>query len=414
VADTNAHPDSQEDPLDILPPQKEQSSRAVMIDLNQLRSAFEGLYGSQPRIFSAPGRVNIIGEHTDYNEGFVLPMAIDRRTYVAANKREDRWVRAKSLVLNDDAEFNLDEPSSLNTTWIRYIAGVGWTLVEQGIKITGANLLIDSNVPIGGGLSSSAALEVASGTAFTAIANAEIDGLGLALAAQRAETVFVGANVGIMDQLTAVRGCREHALLIDCRSLETKTVPLANLKAALVVCNTNVKHDLASSAYNQRRAECERGVKLLRLKLPHIRSLRDVTAEDLHKHESELPATLRRRCRHVVTENDRTLKAFRALRDGDSELLGSLMNASHESLRNDYEVSSPELNAMVEIASRHESVFGARMTGAGFGGCTINLVRPEAVEGFCDYITRSYRAATNIDPDVYAVKADEGAREENS
>lgn len=383
-----------------------------MVDLNRLAQEFTETYSSVPRLFSAPGRVNIVGEHTDYNEGFVLPMAIDRRTYVAANKRSDRRVRVKSLVLNDEAEFDLDERSLLDKKWLRYIAGVVWTLIDQGITITGADLLIDSDLPIGGGLSSSAALEVASGKAFTAIGDAELDGVQLALAAQHAETVYVGAKVGIMDQLTAVLGRREHALLIDCRSLETKAVPLANLKAAIIVCNTNVKHDLASSAYNQRRAECERGVELLRLKLPHIQSLRDITVEDFQKHESQLPATVRRRCRHVVTENDRTLKAFRALRNGNTELLGRLMNASHESLRNDYEVSSPELEAMVEIAWRNESVFGARMTGAGFGGCTINVVRLEAVEGFCDDVTEKYRATTNIDPDVYVVKADDGAREE--
>ena len=383
-----------------------------MLDLQRLTREFRECFGSQPRIFSAPGRVNIIGEHTDYNEGFVLPMAIDRRTYVAANKRCDRRVRARSLVLNDEAEFDLDDRSTASKQWIRYLAGVGWTLSEQGLPLTGADLLIDSDVPIGGGLSSSAALEVASGMALTSIADAEIDGVELAFAAQRAETVFVGAKVGIMDQLTAVFGRKEHALLIDCRSLERKLVPLTNLKAAIVVCNTNVKHDLAASAYNQRRAECERGVEMLRLKMPHIRSLRDVTVEDFQQHEGELPGTVRRRCRHVVTENDRTLKAFRALRDGDAELLGRLMHASHESLRNDYEVSSPELDAMVEIAWRYEAVFGARMTGAGFGGCTINIVRSEAVAGFSDYVTREYRSCTNIDPDFYIVKADDGAREE--
>lgn len=386
-----------------------------MVDVNHLRSVFEEMYGSVSRVFSAPGRVNLIGEHTDYNEGFVLPLAIDRRTYVAIVKRNDRRVRAKSVVLNEEGEFDLDEPSrTLETKWLRYVAGVAWTLVEQGLDLAGADLLIDSEVPIGGGLSSSAALEVATGKALTTIGAVNIDGVALALAAQKAETIFVGARVGVMDQMTAVLGRKEHALLIDCRSLEAKPIPLANFNATLVVCNTNVKHDLASSAYNERRAECERGVELLRRKLPHISSLRDVTLDKFRKCEVDLPEPVRRRCRHVITENDRTLKAAEALQAGDRERLGSLMKASHESLRDDYEVSSSELDTMVEIAWRHEAVFGARMTGGGFGGCTINVVRPDGVEDFSKLVRNEYRAATNVEPDIWVVQADEGAREEVS
>ena len=385
----------------------------VMFSLEELRAEFVSQFNSPPRIFSAPGRVNLIGEHTDYNEGFVLPMAIDRRTYVAIAKRNDRRVRAKSLVLGDEGEFDLDNRLlTPERKWIRYIAGVAWTLIDGGLNLCGADLLIDSNVPIGGGLSSSAALEVATGKALTAVAEVKIDDMSLARAGQQAETVFVGANVGIMDQLTAVLGRKEHALLIDCRSLEAKPISLANLSATMIVCNTNVKHELASSAYNERRAECERGVEQLRQKLPHIRSLRDVTLSEFLKYERELPGVVRRRCRHVITENDRTLQAAEALQYGDLETLGSLMKASHESLRNDYEVSSAEPDAMVEIARRHQAVYGARMTGGGFGGCTINLVRPEAVDDINAFVRNEYRAATNIEPDISVVKADEGAREE--
>ena len=393
---------------------RERSSRTTMVDVNHLRSVFEEIYGSVPRVFSAPGRVNLIGEHTDYNEGWVLPMAIDRRTYVAIAKRNCRRVRAKSLALKEEGEFDLDDRSPASEgKWLRYVAGVAWTLVEQGLMLTGADLLIDSDVPIGGGLSSSAALEVATGKALATIAAVKIDDVALALAAQQAETVFVGARVGIMDQLTAVRGRKEHALLIDCRSLEAKQISLENLKATMVVCNTNVKHDLALSAYNERRAECERGVEQLREKLPDIRSLRDVTLNEFRKYEGELPEPVRRRCRHVVTENDRTVKTAEALRAGDGETLGRLMRSSHESLRDDYEVSSPELDAMVEIAWRHEAVIGARMTGGGFGGCTINVVRPDAVADFSGFVRNEYRVVTNIEPDIYLVKADEGAREES-
>ena len=384
-----------------------------MVDLNRLAAGFKERYGTTPRVFSAPGRVNLIGEHTDYNDGFVLPMAIDRRTFVAIAPREDRRVRVAAVAMNDAAGFKIDEPTDLSShKWAKYVAGVAWTLQRRGIDLRGADMMIDSDVPIGAGLSSSAALEVAAGKALIAIADVTIDPKQLALAAQKAEHDFVGAKVGIMDQLAATFGQRQHALLIDCRSLETKEIPLANLHAAIVVCQTNVKHELASSAYNQRRAECEQGVELLRHRLPNIHALRDVSVADFERYENELPEPLRRRCRHVITENARTLKAAKALEDGDRDQLGELMHWSHESLRTDYEVSCRELDMMVEIASRHGGVFGARMTGGGFGGCTINIVRKEALESFTHTVTRDYRAATDLDPDVYVVNAGDGAREE--
>jgi galactokinase len=384
-----------------------------MVDLHRLVVQFAERYGATPRVFSAPGRVNIIGEHTDYNDGFVLPMAIDRRTFVAIAPREDRTVRVASVVVNDATEFKIDETADLSThKWAQYVAGVAWTLQTRGIALRGADLLIDSNVPIGGGLSSSAALEVATGKALTTIANAKIDAKELARAAQKAEHDFVGAKVGIMDQLAATFGRKGHALLIDCRSLEMKQISLANLNAAIVVCNTNVKHELASSAYNQRRAECEQGVELLRTRLTKIRALRDVSVASFEEYADELPQPIRRRCRHVVTENDRTLRAAAALERGDREQLGELMRASHESLRDDYEVSCRELDTMVEIASRQDGVFGARMTGGGFGGCTINVVRGDNVHSFTQSVAKEYRDAMQIDPDVYIVCADDGVREE--
>ena len=384
-----------------------------MVDLKRLVAEFTRHYGTTPRVFSAPGRVNIIGEHTDYNDGFVLPMAIDRRTYVAIAPREDRIIRVASVVLKAATEFKIDRPEDLAAhTWAKYVAGVAWTLQSRGIALRGADLLIDSDVPIGGGLSSSAALEVATGKALINISDAMIEPKELALAAQKAEHEFVGAKVGIMDQLTATFGREHHALLIDCRSLETKQIPLAQLNAAMVVCNTKVKHELASSAYNQRRAECEQGVELLRERLPSIRALRDVSVAEFEMYENKLPEPVRRRCRHVATENDRTLKAAEALERGDPQQLGELMQKSHESLRTDYEVSCRELDVMVEIAARHDGVFGARMTGGGFGGCTINLVREDSLESFTNSVAKEYRAATDVDPDIYVVKADDGAREE--
>src|SRR3989440_7565981 len=354
-----------------------------MVDLDRLLTKFKKDYGTTPRLCSAPGRVNIIGEHTDYNDGFVLPMAINRRTYVAIAPRADKHVRISSLVLNEEAEFDFDDASaSEKKKWLNYAAGVAWILKQRGVKLRGADIMIDSDVPIGGGLSSSAALEIATGKAMTAIAEVEVAPVKLAQAAQEAEHKFAGAKVGIMDQLTATLGRKDHALLIDCRSLEVKPISLAKLNAAIVVCNTNVKHDLASSAYNERRAECERGVEILSKKRPDVRALRDVSVADFEKHENDLPEPIRRRCRHVVTENDRTLTAAEALENGDREALGELMKQSHESLKNDYEVSSRELDLMVGIARRCDAVFGARMTGGGFGGCTINIVRNEAGEEF--------------------------------
>jgi galactokinase len=301
--------------------------------------------------------------------GFVLPMAIDRRTYVAIATREDRRVRAASMVMKDAAEFAIDRPDDLpDHKWAKYVAGVAWTLQRRGVALKGADVLIDSDVPIGGGLSSSAALEVAMGKALTTIASATIDPKELALAAQQAEQEFVGAKVGIMDQFAATFGRKNHALLIDCRSLETKQIALVNLNAAIVVCDTNVKHELASSAYNQRRAECEQGADMLRKFLPGIRALRDVNVAQFQKFENELPEPVRRRCRHVVTENERTKRAAEALEGGDRDQLGQLIRLSHESLRIDYEVSCRELDLMVELASGHNGVFGARMTGGGFGG----------------------------------------------
>ena len=385
-----------------------------MVDLNRLVAGFSERYGATPRVFSAPGRVNIVGEHTDYNDGFVLPIAIDRRTFVAIAPGNNGVVRAASLVVDEATEFKIDQPEEFSVhKWAKYVAGVAWTLHNRGIKLRGADILIDSDVPIGGGLSSSAALEVATGTALTAIAGATIEPEQLALAAQKAEHDFVGAKVGIMDQFAATFGRKHHALLIDCRSLKTKQISLRNLNAAIVVCNTNVKHQLAASAYNQRRAECEQGVELLRQRLPDIRALRDVSVADFEKYEHELPDPVRRRCRHIVTENERALRAAQALEHGDREHLGKLMRQSHESLRIDYEVSCRELDLMVEIASRQEGVFGARMTGGGFGGCTINLVRKEKLKSFTETVAADYRAATQIAPAIYVVRADDGAREES-
>ena len=383
-----------------------------MYNVATLTEQFQRTFGKVPRLFSAPGRVNLIGEHTDYNEGFVLPIAIDRRTLVAAAAKDSRRVHVNSLDLGESAVFSLDDRHSFpEKKWLSYIGGVAFEIEASGIKLSGANLMISSAVPIGAGLSSSAALEVSVAAALLALVDTDLDPTRIALTAQRAEHTYVGTHCGIMDQLTVSAAQKSHALLIDCRSLEIKQVEL-NLPGTLVViCNTNVKHELATSAYNQRRQECEDAISLLREQLPAIRALRDVSMRDLKQHGQDLPETLYRRARHIITENARTLVAASALNDGDVETIGALMSASHASLRDDYEVSSPELDLMVELAARCEGVVGARMTGGGFGGCTVNLVRADDVETFTNFIACEYQARTGIHPDTYTVSADDGVKE---
>ncbi|HYG80831.1 MAG TPA: galactokinase [Pyrinomonadaceae bacterium] len=386
-----------------------------MVEREVLRQAFVQLYGRAPRLFRAPGRVNLIGEHTDYNDGFVLPMAIDRETVAAAAPRDDRRVRAFSLNLNDGAEFDLDNPGPPRRgIWLDYLEGVAQSLEKGGARLGGADLVISSDVPAGAGLSSSAALEISTGFALLSVSGLEVDRVRLALAGQRAEHEYAGAMVGIMDQFVAALGRRGHALLIDCRSLEHQPVPLDTSGAAVVICDSRVKHELSDSEYNVRRAECERGVELLRKVLPGIKALRDVTAEDFERHAEVLPEPIRRRCRHVVTENERTLRAVEALRRNDLEEMGRLMKCSHRSLRDDYEVSCAELDLLVEIVGGFAACLGARMTGGGFGGSTVNLVRRDRLAEFQSLISTEYRRATNTAPNIYVSDAGDGAEEVTS
>lgn len=383
-----------------------------MVNLDKLVEQFQITYGTRPRIFSAPGRVNLIGEHTDYNDGFVLPIAIDRRTYVGVAASDSDFVRVHSLDLNEASAFAPDKPDVLSEPkWLRYVAGVAFELKRRGTKLSGADLMIISDVPLGAGLSSSAALEISVAAAFLALNNESMDVTSLALTAQKAEHTYVGTRCGIMDQLTVSAAQKSHALLIDCRSLDVKHIDLNLPETTVVICNTNVKHELATSAYNERRRECEEAVRLLGQHLPTIHALRDVSVGDLKKHAAELPDVLYRRARHIVTENARTLDAAIALNDGDVEKFGRLMTSSHTSLRDDYEVSCPELDLMVELAGSCDGVFGGRMTGGGFGGCTVNLVRSDEVESFTRFISKEYRARTGIGPDIYPVDTDDGVKE---
>jgi galactokinase len=384
-----------------------------LIDAGALRLAFRRQFGDgEPRLFAAPGRVNLIGEHTDYNEGFVLPMAIDRATIVAAQANSRRRVRVHSLNLNETAEFELDAPGPKRRgIWLDYVEGVARALEARGLVLSGADMLLSSDVPVGAGLSSSAALEIAVGSAFLGVSGVELSKVELALAGQHAEHDYVGIKCGIMDQLVVACGEKGRALLIDCRSLEMSLIPIKTTSTAIAICDTRVKHELASSEYNTRRAECERGVELFSRWLPGIRSLRDVSLGDFQAHEEQLPEPIRSRCRHVVTENARTLRAADVLRADDFGEMGRLMRASHDSLRDDYEVSCRELDVLVEIAASIDGVFGARMTGGGFGGCTVNLLEREALEKFQEQVAAEYNKATGKLPLIYISNPADGARE---
>jgi galactokinase len=380
--------------------------------IKEVTTAFERQFDGSPRTFAAPGRVNLIGEHTDYNDGFVMPFAIDRDTLTAAIARDTGVLNVIALDLNERVKIDLNAPAAERQgTWVDYVEGTARSVADRFKLSIGADLVFTSNVPIGAGLSSSAAIEVSIGFALLSLAGIDIDREKLAFAAQYAENEYVGTRSGIMDQFTSVFGKAGHAMLLDCRSLEREHIPLSIKGACLVVCNTRVKHELASSEYNLRREECEEGVKLLTKKKADIKSLRDVTETDLERYGCDLPETMARRCRHVVTENVRTLAAADALRLGDAAEVGRLMFDSHRSLRDDYEVSCPELDNLVSAASRVDGVFGARMTGGGFGGCTVNLIRSDVYEDFIACVTREYSARFDAEPEIYAFVAADGASE---
>jgi galactokinase len=386
----------------------------------------------EPRLFRAPGRVNLIGEHTDYNDGFVLPAAIERETVVGAGPRRDRTVRARSVDDGAAVSFDLDGAGTPRRGgWIDHVEGVARSLEASGARLRGCDIVFATDIPIGAGLASSAALQVAAGMALLAIAGHAIDSKGdrlkLARAGQQAEHAWVGTQCGIMDQFASAFGRADHALFLDCRSLVHEHVRLDPQKAALLVVDTGVKRRLADGAYNQRRAECAESVRLLRERLPpidskgesagvlparrRIRALRDVSIADFTLEGSCLPEPLRRRCRHVVTENERTLSAVVAIRGDKLGEMRMLMESSHRSLRDDYEVSCPELDLLVEKALSLPGVFGARMTGGGFGGSTVNLVAPEAIEEVSTALRAAFERRFGRTPTVLATRASEGCSE---
>lgn len=373
-----------------------------------LEKLFDQIFGGPSRLYRAPGRVNLIGEHTDYNQGFVMPAAIGIYCWVAIAARDDRKLQIHSLEFDATVSVDLDDPLlTRRGDWSDYVVGTALALRNSGYQLRGANIFVRGQVPIGSGLSSSAAVEVSTGYALLDVSSAKINLTKLALACRHAENEFVGARVGIMDQFICAHGRAGQALMLDCRSLESRALPIPS-GVLLGICNTGVKHQIAGGEYNVRRAQCEQGVKLLSTALPETRALRDITPRQLEQHRSLLPEVIYHRCRHVVTENERVQHAADALGNGDLPTVGRLMAESHRSLREDYQVSCAELDTMVEIACAQPGVVGARMTGGGFGGCTINLVHADAAEKFKLAVATEYEKRTHIRPDIYVVSATEG------
>jgi len=374
-----------------------------------LAGRFQRLYGQRPRIFRAPGRVNLIGEHTDYNDGFVMPAAIDSYTWVAAARRDDRRLWVYSIHFDENVELSPDAlEGPPRKHWSDYIRGVAAVMQAAGHSLMGANLMIYGQVPLGSGLSSSASLEVATALALLSVSGCELPLLEVVRLCRRAEHQYVGTRCGLMDQFIAAFGRAGNALLLDCRSLDFILLPIP-AHSRLVICNTMVRHNLAAGEYNRRRADCETGVSVLRKCLPHVLALRDVTLSELEEHGKELSDVVYRRCRHVIGENQRVLAAADALKSGNLNRFGEAMYESHASLREDYEVTCRELDLLVEFASACDGVYGARMTGGGFGGCTVNLVRSDAVEFFQRHIVQAYEKETGIPPEVYVCSAAQGA-----
>jgi galactokinase len=371
----------------------------------EIRALFNSIYldrGLDILVRSAPGRVNLIGEHTDYNDGYVLPVPLRTRVYAAGRLNGSKTINIYATDYNQKTDYNLNEIQYDNEQpWTNYPKGVTKTLIDQGNDISGCDILLKGDVPQGAGLSSSAAVEIATARLLKDLNGLNIDSIELAYIGKKAENEFVGVQCGVMDQFVASLGCEDNALFIDCRTNHHENIPL-HPDHAVVIVNTMVKRELATSAYNERRSQCEEGVRLLKQSIPHINALRDVSPTQLHQLD-QLPEPIRNRCRHVVTENARVLESIKALRNGDMRNLGTLMNQSHNSLRDDYQVSCYELDTLVETARNTPGILGARMTGAGFGGCTVNLVEKEKTPSFIETITKRYITATGIQAETYRI-----------
>jgi len=370
----------------------------------RVTAAFRARFGSEPSlVVRSPGRVNVIGEHTDYNEGFVLPMAIDRAVWIALRARPGREVVAVSLDFAGEKAFALDGLRREGAGWVEYLKGTAWALAEAGHRLAGWEGVLAGDLPIGAGLSSSAALEMAAARAFAAVSGLPWDPVAMAKLARRAENEWVGVGCGIMDPLIIGAGREGHAVLIDCRSLEMRPAPLPR-GTAIAILDTSTRRELTGSAYNERRAQCEEAARRL-----GVKALRDVTPAALAARGGALPDVVRRRARHIVSENARTLDAAEAMQAGDARRLGGLMNESHLSMRDDFEISTAALDAMADLGQAAAGCYGARMTGGGFGGCVVALVDEATAPAFLDAVGRGYRERTALTPSLYLCRPQAGA-----
>jgi galactokinase len=378
----------------------------------ELAAAHLATYAAPASLYSAPGRVNLIGEHTDYSGGFVMPAAIDFSTLLAISPRTDGRLLAHSVNFQEQIDRPVDELLAARArSWTDYPAGVLWALRERGIDVSGGfSLTIVGDVPLGAGLSSSASVEVCTAFAVLGTLGIQMPLSEIALLCQRAENAFVGANVGIMDQFVICCGRQDHAVMIDTRFLTYTLAPIPP-DIRIVICNSMVKHSLAEGdgGYNTRRSEMEQGLHVLQKHRPQIQALRDATMDDLARWGSEMSEKSLRRCRHVITEDDRVLAAVGAFNANDLTRFGELMHQAHLSFRDDFEASCPEIDILVDLANRQPGCFGARLTGGGFGGCTVNLVAADHAAAFVDAMRAGYFAATGIHPEIYTSRASAGA-----
>lgn len=371
-----------------------------------IKDAFIDLFQVEPIVARSPGRINLIGEHTDYNEGFVLPAAIDKYIEVAVSKRGDNLISLFSVQYNEKFEVELSNIKPIDHSWTNYILGIVDQLIKSGYTLTGFNMVVDGDVPTGAGLSSSAAMECAVCYALAELFVLDISKLDIALTAQKAEHTYAKVKVGIMDMFASVFGKKDHALKLDCRSLEFEEVPLKLDGYKIVLLNTNVKHALASTAYNKRREECAEGVSIIKKHVSSVSSLRDVTVEMIEQYISN--SILKQRCRYVVEENLRVVAAVAQLQSGNIDGLGELMFRSHEGLSKEYEVSCRELDYLVNAVKDNPLVSGARMMGGGFGGCTINIVRDGAIDELVEYLGKNYKKDIGKELTAYVAATSNG------
>jgi galactokinase len=375
--------------------------------IDRVKEKFTGLFHKEPLVILSPGRVNLIGEHTDYNDGFVLPAAIDKHVVLAVAANGTDQCNIYATAFDEMVSFDV-ECSHRREGWINYVLGVVYYLRQQGYPVSGFDAVLDSNLPVGAGLSSSAAVEGATGYGLSLLFDLQTDRTTLARIGQLAEHNFAGVKCGIMDQFANLHGKKDRLICLDCRSLHYEYVPFAFPEYRIVLCNSMVHHSLASSEYNVRRSQCEEGVEAVRKSFREVKNLRDVTGEMLEQASAEMSGEVYRRCKYVIQENARLLKGCEQLRAGDLKGFGALMYATHEGLSRDYGVSCPELDFLVSLAAKRPEVAGARMMGGGFGGCTINIVQQALIDDFSGFVRSAYQEAFDLEPEIYVTSIEEG------